>query len=242
MKYIRAISEEKPLPFEDIFFQSQCRSDVDTNPPWSPNIKSKDSYDLNSQDISRLKPYRNFTKVPAEKLSILYIILMHHDVQLTKRLINALYEPQHNFVIHVDKRADDVYTEMSEFSSHLPNVYILPNILRQVVNWGGFSVVNATLTAMHYSKYLQLYYDYLINLSGTTYPIKSNSYIRHALADYTDTPTIYMDINQEVFKPHPEMWNHWVECDEWLHRVARLSPARGLNMYHGKYTNMCVFE
>ena len=228
MKYIRAISEEKPLPFENILFQSKCQSDVERNPPWSPLVS------LYTQDISKIKPYRNFTRVPSEDISILYVILMHHDVKFATRIIKALNESQHKFVIHIDKRAENVNFEMLKFSSLYPNIYILPNVLRQVVNWGGFSIVNATLTAMRYASNLDIHYDYLINLSGSTYPIKSNSYIRQALAEYKDTPTIYMDINDEVFHPHPEMWNHWVECDEWLHRVGRLSPARGLNMYHGK--------
>ena len=49
-----------------------------------------------------------------------------------------------------------------------------------------------------------------------------------------------MDVNEEVFRPHPEMWNHLVECDEWLHRVGRLAPARGLNMYQGTFENKCI--
>lgn len=244
MRYIRATAEESPLPFEDIYFQSQCQSDVERTTPWSPNVKSKDAGDIRVQDIKRIRPYRNNTRPSPDSLSIMYVMLMHHDIPLAKRIITALNESQHHFILHIDTRAGDVYHEMTEFSNTYPNVYILPVSLSQALNWGGYSIVNATLSAMRYSWDLDVYYDYLINLSGTTYPIKSNAHIRHTLINTAQStppststnyaPTVFVDVNEEVFRPHPEMWNHWVECDEWLHRVGRLAPARGLNMYQGE--------
>ena len=178
MKYFRALGQESPLPFEDIYFQSQCHADVLKHEPWSPNIKSKDSYDLVQQDVTHLQPYRNFSRPPAHMISIVYVMLMHHDVRLAKRIILALMESQHHFIIHVDRRDDVVYQEMLQFAAQFPNVYLLPIELRITVNWGGYSIVNATLTAMRYAFHLDVYFDYVINLSGTTYPIKSNSHIR----------------------------------------------------------------
>lgn len=102
---------------------------------------------------------------------------------------------------------------------------------RQVLTWGGYSIVNATLQAMHLLVQLAIPYDYVVTLSGTTYPIKSNTYIKQVLT--RDPHMLYMDLLSKPFRPPAHLWHQYIECDDALHRIARFSLPRGINMYQG---------
>ena len=68
-------------------------------------------------------------------------------------------------------------------------------------------------------------------ISGTSYPIKSNLAIRTELSQHPGA--IYMDVSPGTNQPDPVTWFHYVECDDALHRIARLSVPRGMHMYLG---------
>ena len=42
-----------------------------------------------------------------------------------------------------------------------------------------------------------------------------------------------MDVSPGINHPDPVTWFHYVECDDALHRIARLSVPRGMHMYIG---------
>lgn len=55
------------------------------------------------------------------------------------------------------------------------NVWVMQEE-REACNWGGFSIVNATLNAMRLAVFtLQRPFDYCMDVSGTSYPIKTNN-------------------------------------------------------------------
>ena len=86
--------------------------------------------------------------IPADDLSLLYGILMHGSPNSTIRLIEALYEEKqnHTFVIHVDGKEvnDKAYEVLKMYAQNREYVHVVPNEYRVRVNWGGFSMVNAT--------------------------------------------------------------------------------------------------
>lgn len=75
-------------------------------------------------------------------------------------------------------------------------------------------------------------FTYLINLSGAHYPIKSTLLIKQALI--SSKGSLFIDAQPAPFRPAPEFWNQYVECDDILHRVTRLAPPRGFDMFYGK--------
>jgi hypothetical protein len=174
---------------------------------------------------------------------ILYIMLVHEDYDLVKRIIEALNEPQHVFIIHVDNKVQcqKLYDSLIDYKQqgNISNIYILPREYRVSLNWGGFSIVNATLLGMQYAWNNGLQFDYCINLSGSTYPLKSNEEIIQQLKS---SNAVYIQAQPLPLKPHPELWNHYVECDNRLHRVTRMSLPRGLNLYMGIhiYTSITI--
>lgn len=155
------------------------------------------------------------------------------------RLIDALSESQHTFVVHVDLKFADVRHKLSTFATGRENIFILEDENSVSVTWGGFSVVNATIQGMKYAWLLDRPFDYLQLLSGTSYPIKSNHAIRTELSQQPGG--IYMDVVEEPSLPHESMWFHYVECDDRLHRIHRMSIIRGKLYHHLQYTMVMYF-
>lgn len=88
-----------------------------------------------------------------QNLNLLYGILMHKDAKSTIRLIEALYEKGHLFVIHIDgkEESNEAYETLEGYARDKDYVYIIPHAYRIRVNWGGFSMVQATLNILKFS-------------------------------------------------------------------------------------------
>lgn len=67
----------------------------------------------------------------------------------------------------------------------------------------------------------------MIDVSGATYPIKTNRQIREAYSSKLNA--VYMDVHDLPSKPQTDMWHNFVECDGELHRIARMPYARYCN-------------
>ena len=74
-------------------------------------------------------------------------ILTHSDPDAVIRLVNSLHENGHSFIIHVDGKesSTQVQRKLLTFAATRDYVHVLPDQFRARVNWGGFSMVNATL-------------------------------------------------------------------------------------------------
>lgn len=180
----------------------------------------------------------------------------------TIRLIDVLYDKKNNvdgegngntmFVIHVDgkEESDEAYRKLLEYAIDKDYVHILPEEYRVRVNWGGFSMVKATLNILRYSFGLPpqgsrskrllsppFQFHKFIHLASSTYPIKSNTQIRKTIAEYPLDANL-VEVAMKPIKPHPAGWHYYVECDDAVHRIYRLHPlshkdGNGIDLYMG---------
>lgn len=224
--FVNAIGMEKSLPFYDVIFHNECPS-----PP---------AYDFNdSQPGRHLGMIQNKTYVPApnatarvvykfpNEYNFCYAIMTHQHPPETIRLIEALYEPGHSFIIHVDAKeaSDETHAALHEYALSRSYIHVLNHPQRVRVNWGGFSMVNATLQMLHYSLEHQpsIDYDKFIHLASTNYPLASNAKIRQTIAHYPVDANL-MHIVLKPSRPKPASWHYFVECDDAVHRIHRLPP------------------
>jgi hypothetical protein len=204
----------------------------------------------------------------ADDLELAYVILTHDQPESTIRLIESVYvENRTKFVVHVDgkEQADETYARLVEYAQEKnleqqqeggegEYIRIVPNENRVRVNWGGFSMVNATLVAMKTLFGLDYYaaqpeekvppghdnphafsFHKMIHLASTTYPLASNTEIRDTLASYP-LDANFLHILLQPNDPTPQVWNYFVECDDALHRIYRLPPltadkGHGIDVY-----------
>ncbi|MBK5719910.1 hypothetical protein JGH11_03400 [Dysgonomonas sp. Marseille-P4677] len=106
-------------------------------------------------------------------MKICYLILAHNNIAHLDRLINALHDSDNSFYIHLDKKVSTIYTP------HDDNVEVIPE--RIDINWGGFTMVEATLVLMKYGINKSPDADYYILISGVDYPIRSKVFLENLL-------------------------------------------------------------
>jgi hypothetical protein len=227
--FINAIGTEQSMPFADMELNDTCEEEkYDTdNLPEGMHIG-------HVQNKTYQPPDAEYIDDPAN-LKLCYGILTHDNPTATTRLINVLYEEGHTFVIHVDAKesADETFQELVEYASTRDYVHILPHPFRVRVNWGGFTMVNATLQILKYAFALDFTHDALdfhkfVHLASTSYPIASNDEIRNKLASFPLDANL-MHVIMKPTNPHNHAWHYFVECDDALHRIYRLQPLSKKN-------------
>ena len=224
--FVNALATEVGLPFTDFELQNECPEEV---------------YDLeNLPEGMHLGHIQNRTYQPedgeyvdADDLTLCYGILTHEDPASTIRLIEALYEPGHSFVVHVDGKemSDETHRVLTAYakSSGKEHVHVLPDPYRVRVNWGGFNMVNATIQILQYALAVEttnrepLHFHKFVHIASTSYPLVSNVRIRQTIASYPVDANM-MHVIMKPTDPYPGSWHYFVECDDAVHRIYRLSP------------------
>jgi hypothetical protein len=236
--FINAIGKEEALPFAETKFRNEC-----PEPVWDWE---------NLPDNVHIGQVQNRTYQPSpdeaeyitspDDLRLCYGILTHEDATATIRLMEVLYEEGHAFVVHVDgkKSSDETYNALVEYAASRNHVHILGNDRRVRVNWGGFTMVNATLQILQYAfavddpKRQPLDFHKFVHLAASSYPLASNHEIRHKLASFPLDANFFHVIMKPT-RPGQHVWHYFVECDDALHRIYRLNPLEnataGVELY-----------
>lgn len=267
--FVNGLAEETKFPFEDFYFPNTCEAMaryVDwENLPQGVSVQQV-QYRV-YQPPKDTVPEGTYLE-NADELQLLYVILTHDQPEATIRLIESLYVPDvTRYVIHVDGKevADPTYHRLAEYAAEMNDlavhthgkeeyIRIVPNENRVRVNWGGFTMVKATLMALRTVFGLDYFdkhpgvpgrdahdnphafpFHKLVHLASTTYPLASNTEIRQTLASYP-LDANFLHIILRPNNPSPSVWNYFVECDDALHRIYRIPPlmferGNGIDIY-----------
>lgn len=168
------------------------------------------------------KPPQNESEyISSDQIVICYGILAHDSAVATIRLIEAVREPSTQFIVHIDAKYEQTHHAMKEYAASRHNILVLDHPYRVRVNWGGFSMVNATLQLFHFADRLD--FTHFVHIASTAYPIASNQRIRNTLASYPKDAN-FLHVILKPARPHFSIWNYYVECDDRLNRIYRLTP------------------
>lgn len=107
-------------------------------------------------------------------MDIAYLVVVHDNPSNLPRLIDSLQDTDVAFFIHVDAKAD-IEAFRSSVLCH-DNVFFVDR--RVSVNWGGWSLVQATLNTMEAAVSVGQYNRYVL-LSGACLPLTSAANIKH---------------------------------------------------------------
>ena len=189
-RLLTAISNETPLPFEDKIFESECFL-------WQGCEKNKFlTHDCMADDCRG----DNFSDASNPKsLQIAYLILAHKQPELVIRLIKALNEPGHIFVVHVDLKSAKVYNFLEDWAYTFNKrqevnrkIYMVPKAHSSRVTWGGWSMVEATLACMRQARGTNHSFSWMMLISESSYPPIKPSYPCYPLQPPGPRVTSYM--------------------------------------------------
>lgn len=128
-------------------------------------------------------------------MKIVYLIQAHKNSEQIKALISCLlHKNEHCCFVHIDKKNDALYIQLKQEYEHNPRVKIIDE--RVVVNWSGFSQVQATLQLMKNIMQSNITFNRIQLISGEDMPVKSSEYIVKYFNKYRDKEFIeYGDID-----------------------------------------------
>lgn len=108
--------------------------------------------------------------------------MAHNNFKHLDRLIEALDGLDRCFYVHIDKKAEQSYI------SSRNNVVVIPEHID--INWGGFTMIEATLALLKHGLADSPDADYYALISGVDYPIRSEDF----LLDLLEKGKEYIDI------------------------------------------------
>mmetsp|Transcript_5026 Transcript_5026/g.14442 ORF Transcript_5026/g.14442 Transcript_5026/m.14442 type:complete len:479 (+) Transcript_5026:713-2149(+) len=225
--FINAIGKEKSFPFNDFELENTCYFGDESNE--EETIEDLEWEEEQSWSYQPPRNEANYIDHPSN-LNILYGVLAHSDPDAVIRLIETLYEVGHKFVVHVDGKeaSEDTQKKIVEFAATRDYVHVLPDKNRVRVNWGGFSMVNATMQVLRHAFALRINFHKFAHIAESTYPVRSNAQIRRQLASYPIDAN-FVHVIETPTNPHEDNWHYFVECDDAVHRIYRLPPLRWSN-------------
>jgi hypothetical protein len=108
-------------------------------------------------------------------MNFAYLILAHQNPEQLYRLVQALDIDESKFIIHIDAKVE-ISPFIKLFENYTPGrIFICPG--RKNIDWGSYTMVEATMAMLHFLFQLELKVDYVHLISGQDYPVKSNEEI-----------------------------------------------------------------
>jgi hypothetical protein len=155
--------------------------------------------------------------------------MVHKEPEQFERLMRAIWEPNNDYAIHVDRTAPHhILNAAAEIARNRNNVWIVPSIN---CHHGGYSLVRAQQRGIQTLLNASKRWSFFINLSGEDFPLKNQDDISRLLADTPNRNFL------KVFDPWDAM--HWKDPDKrydgiyWeppnkkrAHRVGRIMVRR----------------
>ena len=128
------------------------------------------------------------SSVEEELFPIAYSIVVHRNPAQLERLLRAVYWPQNIYCIHVDAKAG---RDLADYVTNL--VRCLPNVItadREYVIYAGYSRLKADLNCMSKLLGIPQRWNYVINLTGEEFPLKTNRELVKILRIYNGSNDI----------------------------------------------------
>lgn len=117
-------------------------------------------------------------------MKICYLILAHNNFKHLDRLISAIDSDNAlSFYIHIDKKVKNEYKSQNNKAVVIPERYD--------IRWGGYSMIEATISLLRFAEANCSEADYYILISGVDYPIRSEQYLQNLLSEKKEFIDIY---------------------------------------------------
>ena len=120
---------------------------------------------------------------------IAFGISMFRDVELTERLLRAIYRPSNFYCIHVDKKSSvEIHKAIYELSKCFSNVWL--SSVTYFVKWGTITTLLAQIACMR-ELWNKGSWKYFITLTGQEFPLKTNLELTQILTAFNGSNDVY---------------------------------------------------
>lgn len=137
-------------------------------------------------------------------MKLAYLITTYDNPTHLKKLIAALQDIDVCFFIHIDKKSKVQFDFPKD-----KNVIVLPEDKRKTVYWGSFTFIEAVQELIKES-FNHGPFDYYVLLSGTDYPVRSNSFIKNFIEKHKDTQFINISMMPANNKSLDRVYQYYI--------------------------------
>ena len=170
-------------------------------------------------------------------MKVAFLILAHYQPEHLARLLRTISADWNDIYIHIDNKS-----ELDSFVSDIDDLdtpFVLTEGQRIDVRWGGFSIVEATLSLLSAAYQSDQFYDRFCLLSGADFPIKPLNQIKKAFETGLEFMRIDRLLTPDVDTSHTRYikYHHFVDSNllatrELSGKIER-QPYDGVDLYHG---------
>lgn len=162
-----------------------------------------------------------------------YLLLVHRYPEQFKRLFQTIYDPDNQYVVHVDRNSGpELAALIRHFLAPYPNADVLES---RPALWGGYSLIDAELRGMKRLLEMDPGWQFFINLSGQDFPLKSQAFIKSFLSRNRGKEFIRA-VDQKQVRPETlgRIENYVIELRRRIVRTIVKRPfLRGVTPYIG---------
>ncbi|XP_001949441.1 xylosyltransferase oxt [Acyrthosiphon pisum] len=174
------------------------------------------------------EPSPNFKHNNTPPVRIVFLLTLNgRAVRQVYRLIKALFHRDHYFFIHVDSRHDYMFRELLKIELALSNIRLSRR--RHSTIWGGASLLTTLMDAMSDLVESSWDWDFVINLSESDFPIKSNDALVKFLTmnrEHNFVKSHGREVQQFIQKQGLD--KTFVECEARMWRVGEKELPKGI--------------
>lgn len=152
------------------------------------------------------------------------------------RLLRAIYDQHHYYLIHVDQRMDFLKDELKKFISKYSQDNIALTSWSYSTIWGGASLLEMHLTAMQELIHVRTGWDwqFLINLSESDYPIKPVKELARHLAKHPEASFLkFFKTTYATFANNQAFEFAFLQCENRMWRVGKRKAPLGIQFSGG---------
>lgn len=132
----------------------------------------------------------------AEEIKIAWVMNAYQKPDQIIHIIDRILGPQDSVWLHFDKKSPK--NEFQYLCNHYEADTRIHLFKKYAIFWGGIQIVWADVFLAKKLLKSGAPFDYVIHITGTTYPIKSGRALRQFLADNYKTSFINLDPNEEI--------------------------------------------
>jgi len=160
--------------------------------------QNDDSYIVFTRDCDRFKTTQGYILQPVTKeenaFPLAYSILFHRNVEQLERLLRAIYRPQNQYCIHVDKKTPKhVLNAVQQISSCFPNVFLTSQ--QETVIYASSTRLLADIRCMKDLVKRDTKWNYLLNFASSEFPIMTNHQLVQILKQFNGSNDIHETVS-----------------------------------------------
>lgn len=149
-----------------------------------------------------------------------FLMMAHKNEEQTKRLIEWIADENHDVYVHIDKKSQSLFKDLSQYFNENPHVFFVEQ--RVGVNWGGLSQVLVMIELLKQT--VGKKYDFYHLISGQDLFIKSKKEITRFLQQYVGHQFLEIDENGHYWRIRG--YYPLADC-----KYSRTFPVRKFNEY-----------